>query len=415
VGSCARVAEGCAVPLTNSEMHSYNFGMRLPDFILQNMEAIVAEWETFAATLYPARYEMTSLALRDHVKEIMAAVAADIRSPQSKEDQAAKSKGLLQPPLDAPETAAQTHAVLRAQSGLDINQLASEYRALRASVLRLWQEAGSPDDAAFEDMIRFNEAIDQALAESIAFFAAKVNQSRNLLLGALGHDMRSPLQAILLTAHGMKLANANVDLPRLAECLIRSGAAMQALLDDLVDFNRTNLGLGISIDAAACDFGRLCAEEVEQQRAAHPGREIQFSTEGDLCGYWDGRRLQQVVRNLVTNAIAYGAEGEPVRVQLSGEKASVSLVVANRGPAIDPMIADRLFDPLKRGDTRPGECGDEHLGIGLYIVREISVSHGGTVQVHSAGGETAFTVCLPRQSRQHAQEGTTKGAKGAKG
>ena len=67
--------------------------------------------------------------------------------------------------MGAPETAAQTHAVLRARSGFDINQLASEYRALRASVLRLWIEAFQPDELNLEDVIRFNEAIDQALAE----------------------------------------------------------------------------------------------------------------------------------------------------------------------------------------------------------------------------------------------------------
>lgn len=96
--------------------------MRLPDFILLNIDAIVEEWEAFAATLFPSRQQMTSLALRDHVKEIMEAVAADIRTEQTEGEQSAKSKGLAPNKLDASETAAQTHAVLRAKSGLDIKR-----------------------------------------------------------------------------------------------------------------------------------------------------------------------------------------------------------------------------------------------------------------------------------------------------
>jgi hypothetical protein len=98
------------------------------------------------------------------------------------------------------------HAVLRARGGFDINQLAAEYRALRASVLRLWIDAGQPAPHA-DDVIRFNEAIDQALAESISFFSVQVDRARNLLLGMLGHDMRSPLQTIQMTA--VYLANLN--------------------------------------------------------------------------------------------------------------------------------------------------------------------------------------------------------------
>ena len=111
--------------------------MRLADFILGNMETILGEWEEFAATLLPAAGDMTTLALRDHAKEILEAVAKDLRTPQTEEAQAEKSKGWAPTLTGAPETAAQTHAVLRARSGFDINQMAAEYRALRASHARL--------------------------------------------------------------------------------------------------------------------------------------------------------------------------------------------------------------------------------------------------------------------------------------
>src|SRR5688572_3752038 len=158
--------------------------MRLSDFIRRDMEHILEEWEAFAATRVPAAGRMKPLELRDHARQILEAIALDLQTAQTREEQEAKSQGLAAL-ITADETAAQTHAVLRAKSGFDIKQLASEYRALRASVLRLWRDA-SPDTPRLEDVMRFNEAIDQALAESIAFFSAQVHQSRNLMLGMLG-------------------------------------------------------------------------------------------------------------------------------------------------------------------------------------------------------------------------------------
>src|SRR5688572_22571547 len=119
--------------------------MRLADFILQNMEAIVSRWEAFAATRLPAAKNMKSLALRNHAKQILEAIAKDIGTSQTGFAQAEKSKGRALALSDAPETAAETHAIIRAQSGFDIKQLAAEYRALRASVLLLWTNAYQPD------------------------------------------------------------------------------------------------------------------------------------------------------------------------------------------------------------------------------------------------------------------------------
>jgi hypothetical protein len=120
--------------------------MRLAEFILRHMEAILAEWETFAATLLPAAEGLDALALRDHARPILEAIAKDLNTSQTREAQSQKSKGRAATMADAPETAAQTHAVLRARDGFDINQLVAEYRALRASVLRLrceWTSARS--------------------------------------------------------------------------------------------------------------------------------------------------------------------------------------------------------------------------------------------------------------------------------
>ena len=96
--------------------------MGLPSFIQQHMEPILVEWEAFARTLVPAAAGMNSLALRDHAQQILEAIAKDLATSQTREQQAAKSKGRAPVIEGAPETAAQTHAVLRARSGFDINQ-----------------------------------------------------------------------------------------------------------------------------------------------------------------------------------------------------------------------------------------------------------------------------------------------------
>jgi signal transduction histidine kinase len=371
--------------------------MRLSDFILSNMETIVAEWEAFAATRLPAAARMTPLALRDHARQILEAVAADLTTLQTKEDQTAKSMGRARKPIDAPETAAETHAILRARSGFDINQLAAEYRALRASVLRLWLDERAPDAAQIQDIIRFSEAIDQALAESISFFNAQVEQSRDLLLGMLGHDMRSPLQIILLTARHLAALNRDEEVSEAASLLIKSGARMKALLDDLVDFNRVKLGVGIEIDPSDVDLATLFADQLQQLRAANPDRQLELKVEGDTRGSFDAVRMQRLLDNLVVNAIKYGAKEAPIRVLLAGDGTAVRLEVTNAGPAIERSVLEKIFDPLTRGPERENaSSADGSLGLGLYITREITKSHGGDIEARSDNTETVFTVKLPR-------------------
>ncbi|MEA3090375.1 MAG: hypothetical protein QOJ04_1717 [Caballeronia sp.] len=177
---------------------------------------------------------MKSLALRDHAQQILEAVAKDLSTSQTREAQAEKSMGRAPKLIGAPETAAQTHALLRAGGGFNIKQLAAEYRALRASVLRLWMDECQPKAPGLDDIIRFNEAIDQAFAESVGFFSEHVDQARNLLLGMLGHDMRSPLQIIQMTAAYLAALNAGEKVSAAASRLINSGARMQAHLDDML-------------------------------------------------------------------------------------------------------------------------------------------------------------------------------------
>lgn len=371
--------------------------VRLADFISQDLDAILAEWEAFAATLQPAAASMEAEGLRDHAEQILLAVVKDLRTSQTRQAQHEKSLGRALTPIDATETAAQTHALLRARSGFNINQLAAEYRALRASVLRLWMDACAPQAPDIDDVIRFNEAIDQALAESVSFFSEQVEQSRNLLLGMLGHDMRSPLQAIQMTASCLAALNAGERVSEAATRLIRSGSRMQALLDDLTDFNRTKLGLGINVVPATIDLASMLADEIDELRAIFPDRQIEVQVSGDSQGVWDGRRLQQLLGNLVLNALRYGAQDTPVHVRVTGDASQIRIDVINRGPPIERAMLSRIFEPLTRGASHQGKPDRAtSLGLGLYIASEIAKAHHGAIEARSDETETLFSVMLPR-------------------
>lgn len=372
--------------------------MRLSQFILTEMESILVEWEAFASTLLPAAQGMTSLALRDHASKILQAVAADLETWQSQQAQSEKSRGRAPKLADAPETAAETHALLRAKSGFDINQLVAEYRALRASVLRLYAGVHAPSEIGLNEVIRFNEAIDQAITESVLFFNDQVEMTRNLLLGMLGHDMRNPLNAILMTASYLAAMDAGDQVNAAASRLIRSGASIKHLLDDLIDFNRTRFGLGINVTVSDADLSQLIADEVLQICASHPAHRIEVAVSGDTTGRWDGRRLQQLFRNLLSNALTHGARESVVRVDITGREEDVVCEVKNSGRAIDASTLGRMFEPLERGPNldHRSDAG-EGLGLGLYIVQQIARAHRGEVTVRSDDGETVFTVRLPRR------------------
>jgi signal transduction histidine kinase len=374
--------------------------VRLADFIERNMPTIVKAWDDFAATLFPAAAQASSGALRDHAEQILQAIAEDLRTPQSRQEQAAKSKGqAIGLPLQG-STAAQTHAVLRAASGFSMQQMVAEYRALRASVLRLWFDAEPPGPQAVEDIGRFNEAIDQAVAESVDFFSREVDRWRNVFLGVLGHDLRGPLNAILLTSQLISKLGDGTPVCEPTARLIRSGERMKELLDDLLDYSRTSLELGLPVSPAPCDLASVCREEVEVQRAALPGCRIEYAADGATKGSWDASRIRQVIGNLVTNAARYGHPASPVAVRVRGGEDDVRLSVENEGPTIPPETIEVLFEPLRRAAEGNTKAERTSMGLGLFIVRQVAQAHGGTVSVDSADGHTVFTVVLPRAPRQ---------------
>lgn len=376
--------------------------MRLRSFITSNLDAILVDWVAFARRQMPAAANMDEAALLDHGRLILEEVARDMRRPLGEEERQAKSEGDSSSASASSGVPSRSHARQRERQGFQVEQLVAEYRALRATVIRLWSDASSSVQAEdLEDMTRFNEAVDQAIAESLQAFVAEVDKTRDLFLGMLGHDLRGPLSVIASSATLDLRTRPNES--QQAAVILRSVAQMKALLDDLVEYTRHRLGAGLAIDPAILQLDQFARDTLDEIAAISRGRVLELEVVGDLQGEWDARRLHQALSNLVFNALKYGLPSAPIRISLDGTRADeVVLAVQNIGKPIPGHLLPTLFDPLVRAgdevrDADPQLAG-ANLGLGLYVVREIAIAHGGTVDVTSDDSATRFELRLPRIS-----------------
>ena len=382
--------------------------MRLADFIVSNRESVLKDWEAFARAMGPVAEKMDISALRDHASEMLSCISADLRTPQNDEEQAEKSKGNAESvPAGASnsakvaKTAAEKHGADRADSGFTIEQMVSEYRALRASVIRLWNVEDMDDPTThLEDLTRFNEAIDQALAESVTRYTQDLDYSKEMFLAILGHDLRNPLGAIITSSKFMletdELAEPNKTL---VQRIASSSSRMNLMVGDLLDFTRSRLGGGIPVELKPMRMEKVVRDVVDEFLASHPGRTIELKIAGEQAGEWDCARISQVMANLLGNALEHGSDKTPVTCEISGEEREVVITVHNRGPVISKEQIVNLFDPMKRSAEakQPAKGTMAGLGLGLYIVERIVTAHHGTVDVQSSEVRgTTFTVRLPR-------------------
>jgi signal transduction histidine kinase len=395
------------VPHSHSSAGRQQLGIprvRLAAFITANTEPILVEWESFARSIWPPGASAEPQELRDSAEQILHAIVTDMAAPQTGREQSEKSegRGAHSTHSDRLDHASQVHGAGRVGSGLGLPALIAEYRALRASVLRLWRASlPEPDLHDLDDITRFNEAIDQSLALAVFSFTRRIDTARNMFLGILGHDLRNPLSAITLTA---KVANAALprvdDLPEQLAQIVQSAQAISTLITDLIDFTTSAMG---RLAPARADLHLLCEEVLREMQAAHPGRSARLSVKGDLDGTWDPHRLRQLISNLVANAFQHGAPETPVQITADGsDPDTVVITVHNQGDPIPAEVLPTIFDPLTRG---PAAIQDRRtpgsIGLGLYIVREIATAHGGTADLTSTPttGTTA-TIHLPRHAKK---------------
>lgn len=360
----------------------------LSAFIKRDHHAIIDEFTSFARTLVPPDSPMTEQQLRDHCEELLQAIAVDLETEQTNHEQSQKSKGLGAAHMM--RASGQLHADARLHHGFGLMEVLSEFRALRASVLRLYERTGETD---LRGVRRFNEALDEALTESMTRYSAQTDLYRDQFIGILSHDLRNPLGAI--TAGAALLARAANDEPRqarVASRILNSAQRMERMIGDLLDLTRTRLGGSIPLATVDTDLHTVCEEVLLEIHATHPDSVVHFRSSGDVHGRWDADRLAQVVTNLVVNAIEHGRNAPVTLIACeSGER--VRLSIHNDGPPIPPEVQQRMFEPLARGSSDR----THNMGLGLFIARAIVAAHHGDIRVSSAEQSgTTFEVTLPR-------------------
>jgi signal transduction histidine kinase len=372
--------------------------MNLHDFILHEMESILQAWELFARDVQTPMPAMDAKGLRNHAEYILKTVSADMRTSQTDQQQVDKAQG--RGPKSEDETPAQTHAITRLSAGFSMDQMVSEYRALRSSVLRLWFAQGYvPNEDHIQQVVRFNEAIDQALSESIATYGAAVERTRETVLGVLGHDLRTPLGAITMAGGLLQRADYLRERERRlsAQIAISAGRATE-LMNDLLDLARCNFGEGIPVYPETTNLNEICRASVEELRTVFPSVQISYDESHTLIGQFDPSRIAQVITNLISNAVRHGDQRQPIRVSLFGEGERAIFRVQNFGEVIPAGALPHIFNSGARYSSfANGEKGSSAgLGLGLFIAAQIVAGHRGEIRVESTVEQgTTFRVLLP--------------------
>lgn len=370
----------------------------LSEYIAVHAEKIMVEWESFAATMQPAAAIMTSVELRDHAKQMLDAISADMDISRSAAQETAKSKG--GGPDSTGASAARTHGAMRQASGFSLEQLFAEFRAVRHSVLRLWlAQPDLPTDNS-DEIIRFNGALDQALAESVATFAYQTNRTKDTFLAILGHDLRGPLATMSLAGNYLSRPGVGTDATtRMGARVARSAATMTAMVNDLLEFSRSQLGGKIPLAPELANLAEICQAAAHDAGAVYPDAIIEVEVSGDVTGIFDADRLQQVLTNLLVNAAQHSAGQVPVVIAAHGLPQTLKVSVTNQGPVISPAHLKAIFDPLTQlpQDGNPRKRLSTSLGLGLFIAEQIVLAHAGAIKVESGAVQgTVFSIEIPR-------------------
>jgi signal transduction histidine kinase len=251
---------------------------------------------------------------------------------------------------------------------------------------------------ADEDEWLLSALADQAAVALDKTRLDEIGEFREQLIAIVGHDLRNPLNTIVMGAQLLLLRETLGNTEAGVVRKITNSALLAArLIDQLLDLTRSRLGRGIPIDPTRFDLADVCGQVIEQTELTHPDRALRVEMLGDLTGTWDRDRMGQVLANLVGNAVQHGDPQSAIDVRIDGTGPDVVLEVANRGAPIPPETLPTIFDAFRRGRMdRPSHTGG--LGLGLFIAHQIVRSHGGSITATSSADDgTIFCVRLPRR------------------
>ena len=249
---------------------------------------------------------------------------------------------------------------------------------------------------AFADLIarQLETEARQERTETALQSAQDAAELREQFIAVLGHDLRNPLSSVGVAAELLIRRQAEPDLVKLGTRLKASTRRMSALIDDVLDFARVRLGSGMGLAIRETEFLASGLNDViDEVRAAHPALDIRDELSVSGVVRCDQGRIQQVLSNLLGNAVAHGAPDQPIVVRADVRNGQLVLSVTNGGDPIPPCDIAKIFQPYWRPEnSKPGGG----LGLGLYICSEIASAHGGTLEVTSCADEgTCFVAKLP--------------------
>ncbi|MDB5928757.1 MAG: sensory box histidine kinase [Polaromonas sp.] len=231
----------------------------------------------------------------------------------------------------------------------------------------------------------------RAMAEDRALFAEQ-------MVGIVSHDLRNPLSAIKMGTYLLERGEATPNQRKVLGRINNSVGRAERLIADLLDFTQARIGQGLSLSRLPVQLHQLMSESVEELAAAYPGRQLEHRHEGEGSCTADADRLMQLIGNLVSNAMAYGAPDRPVVVASRFVAGGFEVSVHNEGKPIPAELMGSLFAPMVRG---AGSQASRGVGLGLFIVSEIAKAHGGAVVVESsAEAGTTFHARFPAFERQ---------------
>jgi len=214
------------------------------------------------------------------------------------------------------------------------------------------------------------------------------------MIGIVSHDLRNPLSSIRLATVVLNGTNPSDNQKRTLDRLERATDRAEHLISDLLDFTQARLGKGLSVVRTSIDLHEAIGHAVDELGLVYSGRALRHLRSGTGACRADGDRLAQLVGNLISNAMTYGAPDAPVTVTSSLDESSFTVAVHNVGTPIPPEVRSRIFEPMTRGtDTNAGRS----VGLGLFIVQQIARAHGGSVTVTSTAEEgTTFIATMER-------------------
>lgn len=346
------------------------------EYIRSHTEQIIESWKLEVLRELPQLAALSQASLYDHLAEFLEGLAAWIEGHKDDADRAFTAL-------------AEGHAVQRLGFGIEIEVLVREYAVLRRVLLQHLLVVTTP--GARTELIRLHDGMDHAVAESLERYRAHRDHLRERFIAILAHDLRNPL-AVVSPAMDM-LLEAGIDEPYASIPLRvrRAVDRMSRMIDELLDFARGHLGSGIPAIPTPNDLGALCESAAEEVRGAHADREILVAKTGDLRGSFDRDRVIQALSNLIGNAVTYGTGPVRIEAREAADRKTLETSVSSAGPVIPYDVRQRIFEPFQRG-TESGHG----LGLGLFIVQQIALAHGGLCEVESDEASTRFLIRWPR-------------------